>query len=306
MAGRLYKPAVSVTLAGVTVTNGIAGTFGEKGRGPRIAFSVSRSMTPTPDSGEVSIYGLALERRKAIEALHGETGRTNLSISLGYDGVALAMFSGDVRELRGRVRLGGDTATMATADDGGDALSEVLLPGLSTAGLTPGQMIDAALAAMAAPPLTPTSAGGILVVKHPTASAVIASGPQSASIYNVVSIGRARDLIDEAARILGARWWVRDGQLFMARRGVPTDGLAVQVPPDRWLTEPSEDGEGVVRFSTLLDPMLVPGRQVRLLGWPQAGATTVLRVEQGTYKGDTDVAQPFSAALACRRTGVGA
>lgn len=302
MIGRLFKPAVSVALAGVTVTSGLPDERGQSGQGPRIVFSIARTMTPEPDTATVSVYGLARARRKAIEALYAETGRLAAEIKVGYDRVALDMFSGDVRELRGNARTGGDRPLQFTADDAGDALSEVLLPGLSSIGLTPEQMIDAALAAFAAPPNTPTSAGGTLIVKHPSVAAAIAGTTSAPSFYNVVAIGRARDLIDEAARILGVRWWIRDGQLFMARRGLPTDGLAVQLPPDRWLTEPSEDGDGLIRVATLLDPQLVPGRQVRILGWPFTGQTSVARIEQGTYAGDTEQPSPFSAALVCRRS----
>lgn len=296
---RLYRPACGVTIAGQAITAlGLPGVVS-----PRVAFRVRRTMTPTPDTADVSVYGLSPERRLAIQSLWSELGRAKVLIASGYEGITAQLFAGDARSLRASVRAGADFATICTADDAGDALADTTIT-LSTAGLTVQNMIDLALAALARG-TGPVAGGtpGEVVVAHPSVAATIATAtPGSTTLfYSAVSIGKATDLLHEAARILGCRWWIRDSQLFMARRGVPTDGLAILLPRSHWLDEPTEDGKGLVRVSTLLDPNIVPGRQLQLVGRLALADVETFRVETCEYSGDTDSGAPFRVDCEARR-----
>ena len=288
---RLFKPAV-VALIGSTLIRNIDGD------GLRIAFRVARSLTSSPDEATIAVYGLDEAHRTALATTFAQFGRAKATLSVGYDGVPVVAFKGDVRTLRPTVIEGSDIATFVTADDAGDALAEVRLPGLSSAGLTAEDMIDAALAAFALP--LPLGAGEV-IVKHPSVAAAIAQSVAAPALFAAVSIGKATDLLDEAARILGVRWYVRDNQLFMARRGIPTDGDAVVLNRLRWLGEPSEDAEGLVRLPAFADARLTPGRQVQLVGRVLPGVGETFRVETSELTGDTDADTPFAAQLTLRR-----
>lgn len=287
--GRLFKPAVFVSVAGVEVAN-------MDNDGLRVAFTVNRSMTSTPDSADVTICGLAPERMIGMQQTFGETGRAKLVVRSGYDGAVADLFRGDIREMKTNVRLAEDRAVRVVADDAGDALAEALVSA-STLGLTAENMIDLAIAALAR--------AGATITKHPSVDVAVAAVVQSRVSYTFVSIGQASQLLDEAARILGVRWFIRDGQLCMARRGLPIDGLSIALPWDHLTAEPMLDGSGLIHFSTFLDPNITPGRQV-VLGQegfartPEPWAHQPLRVESVIYQGDTE-SGPWQAAVTARR-----
>lgn len=301
---RLFKPAVLVTIAGQPVSSVQTMLFAA----PRVAFRVTRSMTSTPDTGSVAVYGLAPERRTAMQAIWTELGTAGLTLASGYDGITLRLFSGDVRTLQASVYENAEFVTRATADDAGDALTDAVVPpGLaSTAGVSVSEMIQLAIACINAPAayVPPAHPPEVPLVAHPSVAAVIANANPAALtlFYTSVSVGKARDLLNEAARILGVRWWIRESLLYMTRRQLPIDGLAVALPRSHWLSEPSEDGLGTIRVSTFLDPNLAPGRQVALVG-RIANDTSVemMRIEAGEYTGDTDSGAPFRADLVLRR-----
>lgn len=295
---RLYRPACTVSIAGQSVVAlGVPPTVA-----PRVAFRVRRTLASTPDTAHVSVYGLEETRRAALGAVWHELGRAKVLLASGYDGVVGSLFAGDARELHPTVTIGPELATMVIADDGGDVLADATIPsGLSsTAGITARQMIDVALACFAA---KAAETGDTPIAAHPSVDAAVASATPGAStaFYASVSVGKAKDLLDEAARTLGVRWWVRDGLLYMARRGIPTDGLAVALPRAYWLDEPTEDGKGLVRVPTFLDPNIVPGRQIQLLGRVSPFSVEFFRAETCEYAGDTDSGAPFSVSCELRR-----
>jgi hypothetical protein len=291
MAGRLYKPGLRLELAGVQITH--ARTLPPVQLAPDVRFRVSKSLASTPDSCEVEIDGLGPDTRARIGTLWNSTGAARLVLDVGYDGSLSRLFAGDVRELRIPYRSG---TVVAVADDAGDAISEAAFS-LSTIGCTTSQLVDLALLALAQYATPPQIIG-----RHPSVAAVLAEAPTAALIYTAVHVGKAADLLDEAARILGCRWWIRDGLLYMARRNQPTDRLAVLLPRSHWLAEPAEDKDGGMRVETLLDPLCQPGRQITLEGRTTPWSLEPLVVRAGEYAGDTAAGHaPWAAGLTCRR-----
>ena len=291
---RLFRPAVSLIVAGQPVAAlNLPGV-----QAPRVAFRVVRTMTPTPDNGTVTVWGLDQSRRVAMQQIWSELGRATLEIATGYDNVIKRLFLGDVRSLRASVVERPEIMTIASADDGGDAITDATIPsGLSsTAAISAKQMIDLALAVMNAAATTP------IVASPSVAAALAAVRPEATTLfYTAVSVGKATDLLNEAARTLGVRWWIRDAQLFMVARRAPVDGFAIVLPRTHWLSEPDEDGAGLVRVATFLDPNLVPGRQVVLVGRDVPGVQEPFRIEAAEYSGDTRGGAPFRADLVLRR-----
>lgn len=309
---RIFRPCVSVSFAGYPIPN-------LDGTGHRIAFRVSKALTAAPDTAEVRVFGLSYATRSAMAGVFAEIGFAPMTIESGYDLVLGSLFVGDIRRLDAPPYAHADVPIVATGDDSGDAIANAPLPPAipSTLGFNAQNMIDAAILAFAQPVINPAtglvSSPGTTIVPHPSVAAAVATANPAAvtTVYTFVNVGKARDLLDEAARLLGCRWWIRDKQLFMARRGLPVDGLAVELPSTHWLSEPAEEGEGVVRIATFLDPNLLPGRQVAIyrapakaltkLGAPPPGAPEFFRIEAGEYTGDTHGDQPWVADLTMRR-----
>ncbi len=298
---RIYKPCCTVVLAGQTVQH-LALPQVATPQGPRITFSVERTMTSTPDTAKVAIYGLAPERRTAMAAVFHELGQSEIVLSVGYDGITVPLFRGDVRRMKANERVDADYAVLVEADEAGDALATVTVRS-STLGLTASQMIDVALLALAQGGAV--AGAGVrpqIVVKHPSVDAALATAPSAAVVYTSVSISKATDFLDEAARIAQARWFIRDGQLFFAKRRIPTDGLAVRLPRTHWLSEPSEDGRALMHLETFCDPNIAPGRLIALEGRTAPGVLEYFRAEACSYAGDTEASTPWSVSVVLRRT----
>lgn len=207
-------------------------------------------------------------------------GANKLIVQAGYDAAAGGLFAGDLRSLKANQQRGASLWTIATADDGGDAFTDILVPLPSTAGLTAQQMIDIAATALG-------------LVQAPSVAAVVATqSPIKQGPFTAVGIRRASDLLDAAARRLRCRWWIRDQQLHLGARGIadptrpaiilvgPVVGAA-PVPPGLPIVAPlTEDGSGIVQVTAFMDPNLVPGGQVVYNG-------TAFRIEAVVHSGET-------------------
>ncbi len=303
---RYYKPSAIATLTSVAGT-----VFSVQDinlpppapRGPRIAFRVSKTLMSEPDEAEVAIYNLAPEREALAGTAFAELGRAQLLLFAGYEAATTRLFTGDVRTMRSHQKEGADYAWVCSADDAGDALAEITVS-YSTSGWTVANMIQIAVAALAAG----DPARGILpypLVQGPSvAAAIAAAGPAAqGTLFSGVHAGKVTDLLDEAARICKARWWVADNILHFAQRRFPTDGLAFVLRSPGWLGEPSDDGNGVTRIPVLFDPNLSPGRQVTLVDQrlQQRFVKPVpYRIDAVTHTGDTR-GGPWTSELTLRR-----
>lgn len=281
LRGWSYDPTLEVqvtTVDGLVVDQGLRAIF-KGGEGLRMTFSVQRTMTPTPDNASVSIYNLDPDRAERFGADFASQGYGSVTIRAGY-GLRLAgLFTGDLRTLRTSSQEGPDLVTSLTADDGGDALAEVIFPiATGTLGLTSSQMVDGALAAMNAK-LRP---GEKPWTKHASVGLVLAqSDTRATTPYSYVPVGKVTDLLDAAARRCNCRWWARDKQIFFGFRGQADASRPAVVVDERNLTgSVGTEGSGLMTFPLLLDTNILPGGQV-------AYKRQLLRVEAVNYQGDT-------------------
>lgn len=251
-------------------------------------FTVSRSIETGPDTASVSIYGLAPARRAQMALQWQSLGRSLMTIAAGYGGIMTPLFGGDVRSIRANQRSGADRIVTVTADDAGDAITEAPMH-LHTGGSTARQLIQAALLAW--------TQYGTPIVAHASVEQVLATKAAQSTIDMFGSyIGKARDLVDEAARRLGARWWIRNGQLFMALGALPIPGLAV-VPFA--MSEPVREGQDI-ELQAFFDPLIMPGVAVQitdLTGVFQA------RVQECTHNGNLRGGSPWTTQIRARLIG---
>ncbi len=300
---RLFRPSCVLTM-GAVVFSDLNIPLGP--RGPRIAFRVKRTLNATPDEASFEVYNLDPKLEKAAASVFGELGTLPVTISAGYEGSVSRIFAGDLRSpLVVDEPRGADFVLAGRADDAGDAISELTI-NTSTAGVTVEVMIQTALAAINAG--DPTR--GILpypLAKHQSVDATVALlNPQARSVvFSAVYAGKVRDLLNEAARLCEARWWVADGLLYMAKAKLPVDGLAVAIPEQNWLSRPGDAGGGLVSFSAFFDPMIVPGRIVQVIQgvspYSLGVGVQAFRCEEVEVIGDTRGAEPWRANMLLRR-----
>jgi hypothetical protein len=256
------------------------------GRGPRISFRISRSIDRQPDHCDLTIYGLAPERGAALQAQWVVTGRSILRVMAGYDLVMQPLFLGDVRELDAGRRSGPDRTCFIAADDAGAALSEVTYDAAYGAkALTAAEQIEVALALWAA--------SGYPIGKSPSVAQAIASTVPTATVHLTRLSGqiRAADIVDNAARQLRARWWVRDSLLYMVPQRFALPGPALDVTTVL-LSDPEQSGDRSY-LSTFFDPFLTPGRSVVCRGIRS-------RIDSVEHSGDTHSSQPWASNLEVR------
>lgn len=272
---RYFNPAVTVTMLGQVASFLNAEGF-------TISFMVTRSLEPVPDSAEVRIANLdpdlALLMGKVFAARTSLTppAVNQVIVTAGYDAFLAGLFKGDIRSFQSSLRDGPDTWTVATADDGGDAIVDALInPPISTAGSTAALLIQAAC-------------GGMGLLPGPSVAIVLSQiDPGPAGAFSGVMAGKWSEVLDHVARRLRCRWWVRDGMVHLGFRGQPDPSRPAVVLTDDILVEPiSEGGSGLVTLATFMDPSIVPGGQVQYLG-------TSFRCESVVSSGETRGSTPW-------------
>jgi len=263
-----------------------------RGFGTNMRITIERSMDHVPDKCSVSIEGLDPVRSLAMgAAFRTAVVPTPVTVQLGYDSFPVACFTGFLESFRANVPNGPALWTHATAGDAPTEFENAKLPPMSTAGLTPADMIAQAIARLG-------------LIAHPTVAAVVAgANPVAQSPFTAVGVRLATDLLDEACRTLRCRWWVRDGMVHMSRNGLPDPAaLAVVIAPNApgpafpgvpLVSEPTFGGGGLISATTFLDPGFVPGGQAVYQGvrW---------RVEHVIHSLETRSTNPWTSQIVGR------
>lgn len=298
LAARLWRPSAIVTI-GTQIVRDI-NLPPPAPRGPRIAFRIKRTLTSTPDAADIAIWNLAPERETNMALKYQTTGTALVTIAAGYGAVTSTLFRGDTRTMRSHVIDGADWRFEVSADDGGDALSDLTVS-YYTAGWTVQNMIDVAIKRLALGdplhgidpyPVTPHSS--VMKAIDNVQPGVLAR------MYTGAHAGKVSDLLDEAARILGVRWWIANNVLYMAARRAPVDGMQVVLDRRTWLDLPQECGEGLVKLSAMFNPDLIPGRFVQVVGRVLPGVPEPFRCDAVEISGDTR-SGPWRSDMILRR-----
>lgn len=280
----LFRPSVEVRVGSTVALNA-------DHEGPRISFSVARSMDPEPDAATIEIFNLNPSR--VDKMLYEFEGGAKVQIRCGYDGELSHLFSGRLREAV-QETTGIDKILRIRADDGGDEIDEVTVQ-VSSLGLSASNMVDLGIAAY--------RRAGKFLTKHASVDVTILAAGISANadFWTTVSLGSVSQLFDQAARLCEARWYVRDDELYFARRGLPVDGRAVELPRQTWLSTPRPDPSGLWRFDTFCLPQILPGRQLILIGRKNLAGRDRLRAESTYHAGDTE-SGPWRASISARNS----
>jgi hypothetical protein len=262
----------------------------------RVTFRVEKTLTSDANKAEIQVFNLDPKRLKLATAQVQNLGRYPIGISTGYDRSVGVLFTGQVRKMEAGKWVGQDRISVFTCDDGGEAIEETVMPPLSVPASTARAMVTAALGAFAL-------YKQITIIPHSSVEETYAaSGPLADMPFTLAHVGKASDLLTQAARRLGARWWIDNGQLYMAKLGLPTDRTGLRLGKDVLLADPEELGNGFHKFVTFCDPNIAPGMQMFVdppmrAGVPTATGPGIYRVSKCIHTGDTHGSSPWACEI---------
>lgn len=252
-----------------------------------IQFRVRRSLRPEPDTLELTIWNLTEEHRGALQRHSSPTtpagGTTStrtaaatrapavqVRLEAGYRPKQLTatttgtldaigarhalplLFGGDVREIS-TTREGPDWVTSLTAGDGDQASTQ-----RTNKAFGRGTPLRFAVEQVCADL-------GLGLGQLPAELAKLTlfdGGRQFAS--GVVLSGNGFHQLTRLLATAGYTWTVRDGEIVVVKRGA-SFGTAVLLTPETGLVgSPTPSNDGRISVQCLLQPDLVPGRQLRV------------------------------------------
>jgi hypothetical protein len=239
--------------------------------GLRVAFKVSKSLRRNPNKSEIRIYNLSPASRAQIEQAR------NLPVKLeaGYLGSPLATyFLGELRDGKS-VRDGTNIITTLNNGDGERQARTARTQRSFAPGTSVGAVVQALVQDVQLDP------GNAL---RELGSAVLGNGMQIFAEGTNTS-GNAMDALDNIARAAGFDLSVQSQALQVVRRGQSLPTTAVVLNADSgMLGSPEIDSKGVVKFRSLMNPDITPGRPLTIQSQFLNGT---YRVEKIEVSGDT-------------------
>lgn len=237
--------------------------------GLRVTFKVSKGVSSEPNTMDLSLYNLSETSRAKLRD-------TSVPVILeaGYRSNAMQLFSGDARTIQHQ-RRGPDIITRVQCGDGERAYATAR----TSASFAPGaQLVDVM-----------RQLKDDMGVNAGNAMARVAEGDFAGAVDQFVHglslHGKTSDCMTQVVGAAGLTWSIQDDALQVLAPGEPTMDEAVVLSSSTGLVGSPEIGEeGAVKFTSLLQPALRPGRRVDLRAQELRG---MFRVERVTHNGDT-------------------
>ena len=305
---RRYQRSASVE---VVAAGGVLTVSTLLGRGLRIAWDVTKSLTPEANRATVRIFNLNRLSRATVEGIVTQQlsftpeqrlilaaagasaadpvvtttslGGAHMTLRVGHGPVPLQIFEGRTSHIASehdRV----DWITKLDAGDGLDGLREARISQTFAPG-TPIEPVVAALVASMGVQMSPAALP--LVRAAATAKATETSFPKGFTVY-----GRAYDHLAEMLRLLEVKWSIQDGvfHVYDSLGALPFPPIVLNQATGL-IGSPGRLPDDGVRADALLDPRLQPAQAVVLQSRSVAGT---YRVETVQHVGDTHGAEAVS------------
>lgn len=231
----------------------------------RIAFNIEKSTDgKSANKSKVSVYNLSEDSRSFIE----KNIDSLMKLEAGYSGNYSVLYLGDVKKVE-HSRSGPDVITTIESGEGEKKLIESHIEISLGPDAKVNQVVNAAISSL-----------GI-------DRGVIKSIPQTAYKNGFTFSGKVSDLLDRIAKKEGLEWSVQTNALQIFPAGQDTGETAVLLNERTGLLGvPNKTEKGFVAKS-LLNPDIVPGRQVQVESKFLTG-TAVFIAEKVTHVGDVD------------------
>lgn len=241
--------------------------------GLRFAFKVERTLRPRPGKAEVRVFNLTSSHRDQLDSLDGVA--TVLDAGYAATGTA-TLFSGTLRRVS-HERLGGNTwVTKIEGEDGGRQRRTAR----TLRSFRPGTPLRTVFLALAQ-----DFGVGTGNTSQATASAALDSVGNTVVTGTTLRGGVAEEL-DRLCGGAGLEWSIQNGALQILPIGASLSGQAIVLSPASGLIgSPTKEQRGRVKFRSLINPEIVPGKQVQLQSRIVSGA---YRVDKCSWSGDTE------------------
>lgn len=271
MGTPLFGRNVSVDIGGLVIST-TAEKTGELKDSLRVKFKIVRSSQKEPNNADIDIYNLKRESRAAVS----EKGLV-VNLEAGYYENTAQIFLGTVEHAT-HVLNGRDWITKLQADDSGQAYKSSRI-NVSLAG--PAQIGDVLQAAADA---LGVDAGN--VAEKVSAGSI--RGALSEFTNGIVLSGKTEQQLDKVLKSMGYSWSIQAGQLQVLGPDETVGDQAFLLTSETGLIGVPEAGEdGLVKARGLLQPEILPGKQVELVTVGSESLNGVYRVEKVTFVGDT-------------------
>lgn len=250
--------------------------------GLRVAFSVAKSTAEEPNTCRISVYNLSEDTRARLSRMRG----VPLRLEAGYTGNAALLFQGDTRRTPAgiqHVKAGPDRVTTLECGDGETAYRYARYSGSYAPGTSVTKVAEDMAKALGV---------GLGNLEETLRAGGFRQGLQSFPA-GFAARGRASEELNGLMRSLGLEASIQDGKLQVLKPGEPLKGQAVLLTPETGLrgspaynsAEGKEkDGPPTLKVSSLLQPALRPGVQVRVEARTVRG---FFKVKAVTHAGDT-------------------
>lgn len=263
--------------AGVVIVNEIELTIDPEDPGGAldVAFDITRTIKPEPNTADIKIWNLSPDHRKSLE----ELDNVPVQVEAGYAGQTSLLFRGITRTVF-TVREGPDLVTTLQTGDGEKEYKTARIniavaggPVTVAAGLSNIQAIRTVVRALG------IGEGNLVSVQGQIAAAI----PLFPN--GTVLTGSASQILQRLLQSLGLEWSIQNGTLQILQAGQALIGTATVLTPETGLVgSPSVDNKGILSAQSLMIPDIFPGRLLLLSSEFLAGT---FRIETCKYSGAT-------------------
>lgn len=239
----------------------------------RFAFKIERTLRPRPGKAEVKVWNLTSSHRDQLDSLDG----VSVVLDAGYMATGTAtLFSGTLRRVSHERAEGNTWITKVEGEDGGRQRRTAR----TLRSFRPGTPLRTVFLALAQD--FGVDAGN---TSQATSSAALAQ-VGNAVVCGTTLRGSVAEALDEFCRGASLEWSIQNGALQILPIGTALSGQAIVLGPDSGLIgSPTKEQRGRVKFRSLINPEIMPGKQVQLQSRIVTGA---FRVEKCSWSGDTE------------------
>lgn len=284
---QFFIPAVAIAVVPGLVISNLDST------GLRMEWSFTRTNTPDPDTGEVTVYNMApsligtiYASWKSVRASGLQTGRS-FTLSLGWNRIPQVALQGDIYDLSPNRRTPTDVLTTFRIGDGDKGRDAVVATDFHNVN------IDTVLTWLVTlPPASVDTGGGGLGLVYPPDSRALVKGVAAATAFqnwgNLTKGLNVQEAITLVLETLGLEWRVHNGE-FIVMRGGLIQRPGPTLSPGTGLVTYELTNDGGIRAFALADTRVEPGIRFQVT---HASGTPVgelsYRCERVEFFGSTD------------------
>lgn len=220
----------------------------------RIAFEVTKTATPAPNTAIIRIWNLSPDNEARVKNEYDE-----ILLNAGYEDAMRLVFRGNIKHVY-RYRDGNDFITEVEAADGDKDYRNAVINETLAAGTSQTQLVQRCVGTFTGG----TQQGHVDL-------------PQKTILRGRVVTGNTRVVLDACARDAGANWSIQDGQLTIVSTSKMLPNQAIVIRSDTGMLSSPEINDKGIAVKCLMNPQIAINAAVQL-------NNDSLRAKRGTGK----------------------